>query len=110
MKYIFLFLLFTLSVYADQIKSKTLGCPTIDALKNAPIDGLDNPMSLNMYAITSGCEIISKKDKVEAIGYDPRNEIDKFQQIIYKRTNTTLYILRSSIIVEQGGKKNGIRF
>lgn len=110
MKYILILLFLTHSIYGDQIKTKTLGCPTIEALKNAPVDVQESPMALSMYAISSGCEIISRRDKVEAIGYDPRNEKEIFQKIIYNRTNTTLYILRSAITVEQGGKKNGIRF
>lgn len=100
----------THSVYADQIKSATLGCPTIEALKNAPVSTPETPMALSMYAIGSGCEIISKRDKVEAIGYDPLNETGRFQKIIYKKTGATLFILRSAISIEQDGKKNGIRF
>jgi len=110
LRYILFSLFLASSIYADQIKSKTLGCPTIDALKNAPTERSQGPMALSMYSIANGCEIISRRDPVEAIGYDPRNAEGTFQKIIYKRTGVVLYVLRSSIRVEQGGKKNGMRF
>ena len=110
MRYILISLLLASSIYADQIKSKTLGCPNVDALKNAPMQNLEDPMALSMYSIANGCEIISRRDKIEAIGYDPRNTESTFQKIIYKRTGVVLYVLRSSIMIEQGGKKNGMRF
>ncbi len=110
MKYVALSLLLVSSIYGDQIKLETLGCPTIDALKNVPIESLEDPIALSAYAISNGCKIISRGDGVEAVGYDPINSQDKFQKIIYKRTGVTLYVLRSSITIEQGGKKNGMRF
>jgi len=110
LKYIALSLLLASSIYGDQVKSETLGCPTINALKNVPIESLEDPMALSTYAISNGCEIISRGDGVEAVGYDPRNSQERFQKIIYKRTGVTLYVLRSSIRIEQGGKKNGMRF
>ena len=109
MKYILILLLIT-SAYADQILKKTMGCPTVMALKKSPNDSDDNYLELNMYAIANNCVIISKRDKVEAIGYDSRNSKDIFQKIVYKKTGVMLYILSSSIMVEQGGKKDRIRF
>lgn len=103
-------LLLSSTIYADQVKKKTFACPSIDILKKAPLAESADPMDLSMYAIANGCEILSTRDKVEAVGYDPRNSKDIFQEIIYKRTGTKLYVLRSSITVEQGGKKNRMRF
>ena len=79
-------------------------------LKKAPVDDAEDPMALSMYSIVNECAVLTHRDRVEAIGYDPRNSKDIYQQIIYKKTGAYLYILRSSIIVEQGGKKNIHRF
>ena len=110
MRYILTLLIIITSIYADQVKKKTLACPTIEILNNAPTQTDNDPLELSMYSISNGCEILSRRDSIEAIGYDPRSSKDLFQQIIYKRTGTTLYVLRSSIIIEQGGKKNIMRF
>ena len=109
MKYILILLLIT-SAYADQMIKKTMGCPTIMALQKAPTAKKDNYLELNMYAIANDCIIISKGDKIEAIGYDSRNSKNIFQKIIYKKTGVYLYVLRSTIMVEQGGKKGRVRF
>ena len=110
MRYILIFVIFITSLYADQVKKKTLACPTIEALKNAPTQTDSDPLELSMYSIANGCEILSRRDGIEAIGYDPRNSQDLFQQVIYKRTGSILYVFRSSITIEQGGKKNIMRF
>ena len=110
MKYAFIFFLLIISVYADKLNKKTLGCPSVMLLQKAPVDGVEDPMALSMYSIANECVILTNRDQVEAIGYDPRNSNDIYQKIIYKKTGAYLYILRSSIIVEQGGKKNTYRF
>ena len=110
MRYILVFLLLVTLGSADKIKRKTLGCPSVMLLQKAPVDTGDNYLELNMYAIANDCVIISKRDRVEAIGYDPLNSKDVFQKILLKKTDNILYILRSTIQVEQGGKKGAMRF
>jgi len=92
------------------LKKRTLACPSIEQLKKAPVENDENSMNLSMYAIANDCHIIDKRDKIEAIGYDPTNSKEIYQQILYKKTNTRLYILRSAIQVEQDGKKGSLRF
>ena len=110
MKYIFVFLIFLASLHADKMKIQTLGCPTLEQLKKAPLEKGEGSLELTMYAIANECIVISKHDKVEALGYDPRNSKAIFQEISYQKTGVTLYIKKSSIMVEQGGKKGFIRF
>jgi len=95
---------------ADMITHKTLACPTLDTLTKAPVETDSSPLSLQMYSIANSCVVLSRGDKVEAVGYDPRNSKEIYQEIIYKRTGRQLFMLRSAIIVEQGGKKNSYRF
>jgi hypothetical protein len=110
-KYILLSILILSSlVQADIMKKKTLACPSVDQLQKAPLDKNEDSMNLSMYAIANDCLIINKKDKVEAIGYDPTNSQEIYQKILYKKTGIYLYILRSSIQVEQDGKKGSLRF
>jgi hypothetical protein len=97
-------------MHADKIKIQTLGCPTLDQLKKAPLDKGEGSLELTMYAIANECVVISKDDKVEALGYDPRNSKDIFQKISYEKTETILYIKKTAITVEKGGKKGFIRF
>jgi hypothetical protein len=97
-------------VQADMMKKKTLACPSIEQLQKAPLDKDENSMNLSMYAIANDCQIIDKRDKVEAIGYDPTNSKEIYQQILYKKTGIHLYILKSTIQVEQDGKKGSYRF
>jgi len=92
------------------MKKKTLACPTIKQLQNAPLDTAENYMELSMYAIANGCEILGKRDKVQAIGYDPRNSKEIYQKIVYKKTGKYFYLLRATIQVEQDGKKARYRF
>ena len=111
MKYILtLLLLLSISLNADMMLKKSLGCPTIVALEKAPVSKQEDVFALSMYSIANDCIAITKRDKVEAIGYDPRNSQDIYQKIIYKKTGAYLYILRSAIQVEQGGKKGILRF
>ena len=110
MKYLFILLALFSVLNADKINKKTLACPDVDKLKKAPIHTDADPLDLSMYVIANGCEILSKNMDVEAVGYDPRNSTEIFQKIIDKKSGKTLYILRSSIFVEQGGKNNTLRF
>jgi len=89
------------------LKKDTLACPTILLLQKAPVDDY---VDTNMYAIANNCMILNKKDNIEAIGYDALNSKEIYQKILHKKTGSYLYILRSSIQVEQGGKKSSIRF
>ena len=102
--------LLSLSLNADMLKKKTLACPSVLLLQKAMKVDLTDPLELEMYSIANGCAILSRSDKVEALGYDPRNAKDIYQKIYYKKTNSQLYLLRSAITVEQGGKKNRVRF
>lgn len=110
MKYILTILLLVGFLQADIIKKKTLACPAIEQLQKAPLDKAEDLTKLSMYAIANDCLIIDRKDKVEAIGYDPTNSKEIYQKIFYKKTGVYLYILRSTIQVEQDGKKSSYRF
>ena len=92
------------------IKKNSLACPTIVQLKKAPLDSSEDIMQLSMYSIANGCEILGKQDKVLAIGYDPNNSKEIYQKILHKKTGKYLFLLRSSIQVEQDGKKASYRF
>ncbi len=111
---IILVLLFIISASnADIIKKNTLACPTIERLKKAPLDTTENYMELSMYAISNNCVILTKRDKVEAIGSlddDIRNSKEIFKKIMYKKTGVILYMKRSSLQIEKGGKKASYRF
>ncbi len=109
-KYTIVFLLLVSVSGADMMKKKTLACPTVVQLQKAPVEMDDSSMDLSMYAIANNCMIIDKRDKVEAIGYDPTYSKEIYQKIIFKRTGTYLYVLRSTIQVEQDGKKSSMRF
>ena len=110
MKYIIALLLtFTISS-ADYIVSKTLACPSIMLLQKSPKNEGSTGMDMTLYAIANSCMILSKRDKIEAIGYDPRTSKEIFQEIIHKYTAKKLFVLRSDIMVEQSGKKNIMRF
>jgi hypothetical protein len=95
---------------ADLVKTKTLACPSISILQKAADVDMQDSLKLEMYAIAHGCVIVGREDKIEALGYDPRNSKEIFQKIYYEKSNSELYLRRSAIIVEQGGKKNGFRF
>ena len=77
----------------------------MEPFKNVPPEALEDEIKLSQYAIANGCRILTLSDKIEAIGYDPRNEKSMFMQIIHKDSGETLYIRRKNIQVEQPGKK-----
>ncbi|WP_372999832.1 hypothetical protein [Sulfurimonas sp.] len=110
MRYILTILLLAGFAHADIIKKKTLACPTIEQLEKAPVDKADNLTDLSMYAIANDCVMIDRRDNIEAVGYDPTNSKEIYQKIFYKKTAVYLYVLRSSIQVEQDGKKSSYRF
>jgi hypothetical protein len=110
LKYLLPLLACLLPLSADVITVKTLACPSVTILQKFVKEDLKDPLKLDIYAISNNCIILSKGDKVEALGYDPRNSKEVYQKILYKKTNRELYMRRSSIFVEQGGKKNSIRF
>ena len=95
---------------ADLIKTKTLACPSIVLLQKAVQEDMSDPLKLQMYSIAHACVVLSREDKVQALGYDPRNSKEMYQKIFYTKTSTELYILKSAIQIEQGGKKNTLRF
>ena len=92
------------------IKNKSLACPTELILKKAVKIDLSDPLTLEMYAVSNGCVVLGREDKIQALGYDPHNAKDIYQKILYKKTGVELYILREAIEVEQGGKHNTYRF
>lgn len=115
MKFFFIFFLLFLcsSLYADLVKKKTLACPSVEQIKKAPLDTKENSLELSMYAIANNCIILTKRDKVESIGSlddDIRNSKEIFQKIMYKKTGAILYMKRSSLQIEKGGKKASYRF
>ena len=110
MRSVLFFLSIVTFLNADKMVKNTLGCPSVVLLQKLPVDTGDNNLKLNMYAIANSCVVISKKDKVKAVGYDPLNSKEIFQKVIYKKTGEFLYILRSTIQVEQDGKKGVVRF
>jgi len=107
--FLFIFILITTS-YGDLVKKKTLACPTVMLIQKAMQEDMQDPLKLEMYSIAHNCIVLEKKDKIKAVGYDPRNSKEIFQKIIYQKTATELFILRSAIEIEQGGKKNTLRF
>ncbi|MEA3373342.1 MAG: hypothetical protein U9Q62_06585 [Campylobacterota bacterium] len=103
-------LLITTAVHADRIKMKAMGCPSMMAFTKVPSEILQDDIKLSLYAVKNGCRILTSRDQVTAIGYDPRNDKTQFMQIIHKESGETLYIRRKNVQVEQPGKKNQIRF
>lgn len=110
MKYLFVLLALFSTVNADKIIKKTLACPSIDILKKAPTDGSSNSLDLSMYVVANDCVILFKSSEIQAIGYDARNSTEIFQKILDKKSGKILYTPRSSIFVEQDGKKAVLRF
>jgi len=110
LKNILLLLSLFISLSADRVINETLACPSVLILQKAVQEDMQDALKLEMYAITHGCVVLSRNDSIEALGYDPRNSKEIYQRILYKKTNSELYLLRSSILVEQGGKKNNFRF
>ncbi len=110
MKYILVLLVLVGILQSDMLKKKTLACPSVLLLKKAPVDVANASMDMTMYAIANNCEILSKRDKVEAVGYDISNTEAIYQEIIYQKTGATLYIHSSAIQIEQSGKKSSYRF
>ncbi len=104
MKYILILLLVLTSLQADKVKRKAFACPSVEILQKAPLDKGDNYLDLNMYAISNNCVILSRSSSIEALGYDPRNSKEIYQEIIYKKTGAHLFVRRSAIQVEQPGK------
>ena len=110
MKYILILLLSLSAGYGDIIKKKTLACPSVIQLQKAPLEKASNGTDLTMYIIANDCVVINKNDKVEAVGYDPLNSKEIYQKILYQKTGVYLFILKSTLQVEQNGKKGVIRF
>jgi len=110
LRYLLLISLLFVFVNADKILQKTVACPSIVLLQKIKQEDTKDALSLEMYSIANDCVILDKSSEVEAIGYDPRNSKELYQQIVRKKTGRELYILRSAIFVEQGGKKDTIRF
>jgi len=109
LKYI---LLISLSVllFADKVTTRTLACPSQQQLNSASLEITEDSMNLSMYAIANGCEIIFPGDKIEVIDYDIKKEKEKFHKILYKRTDSYLFVRSSSIFIEQSGSKNKFSF
>ena len=92
------------------IKNKTLACPSIEILQKSRTIDLNEPLSLDVFAISNSCVVLLRSDRIKAIGTNPRNSEEKFIEILYKKTNTRLFMLRSAIFVEQAGEYNSYKF
>jgi hypothetical protein len=111
MRYIsILFLLAWMPLVADQIKAQTMACPSVNILKSMPRETGNDFVKLNLFAMQNNCEILTRKDAIEAIDYDPANEKALYIKILSKRTAKTLYVLRRAVLIEQPGKENRFRF
>ncbi|RLA73110.1 MAG: hypothetical protein DRG24_01130 [Epsilonproteobacteria bacterium] len=112
MHYIFMVLILGTVVigWADSIKSQTIGCPTVDVLKNISKETDNDYVKINLFAMANDCLLLSQKDKVEAIDYDPVNEKTLYIKIIHKQSGKVLFVPSSEIYIEQSGKKNTFRF
>jgi hypothetical protein len=110
LKVTFLFISLFSSLFADKVKTKTLACPSVLTLQKAAEIDLQDSLTLEMYSIAHGCVILTREDSIQALGYDPRNAKDIYQKILYKKNGSELYLRRSAIEIEQGGKKNNFRF
>lgn len=87
-----------------------MACPSLEIFERIPPEALKDDLELSLYAVANNCRILSRKDQVTSIGYDPHNDKSIFIQIIHKNSGETLYIRRKNIIVEQPGKQNQFRF
>ena len=101
-------LLFSLS-NADYLKQTSLGCPSMEAIKNAPRDAGESGLDITFYSMANSCVIINTKDKIKAIDYKLDSKA-AFQAIKYKKTGQKLYVLRKNVVFEQGGSKNIFKF
>ena len=110
MRYLFIAMLVFSISNADYILKKSLACPTIMLIEKAPSDQGESGMELTLYSISNNCMILSRKDKIEALGYDPRDSKNIYQHILHKNSGSELFMKRANIRVEQGGKKNIMRF
>ena len=110
MRFFIISLLLVFSLFADKVNKKTIGCPTIEQLQKASLIDVSDALALDMYIIANNCMLISKGESVETLGYDPRNSKELFQKVLYKKTNDTLFLLRSALTIEKGGKKSTYRF
>jgi len=110
LKFFLPILISLLPLSADMVRVKSLACPTLDTLQKSPISHATEPLEVDMYAIANNCVVVTRGDSVETLGYDPRNSQEKYVKIFYKRTKQELYILRSDVQIERGGKRGVIRF
>lgn len=109
MKYILsLLLLFSFSS-ADYMIKKSLACPSVELIKNAPHSSGESGMDITFYSIANSCLIVSKKDQVKAIDYDANSKV-KFQAIIYEKTGEKLYVVKKNMMIEQAGSDNIFKF
>lgn len=107
---LFIAIVMSVLAQADQIKMKSLACPTLEVFEKIPPKALDDNLELSLFAMANECKILSRDDAVNAIGYDPRNDKAIFIKILLKQSGETLYIRRKNLLVEQPGKNNQIRF
>jgi len=112
MRYLFMVLIVGTVVvgWADSIKAQTIGCPTVDVLKNISKETENDYVKINLFAMANDCLLLSQKDKVEAIDYDSANETALYIKIIHKQSGKVLFVPSSDIYIEQPGKKNTFRF
>jgi len=109
MKYILSVLVLFSFAHGDYMVKKSLACPSIDLIKNAPRTQGDSGLDITFYSISNNCLIVSKKDKVKAIDFVAGSKV-MFQAIIYESTGQKLYVLKNNMMIEQSGTKNIFKF
>ena len=111
MRYIFMVLMLgAVHGWADAIKAQTVACPTVEIFKNLAKETENDYVKLNLFAMANDCLILSKKDKVEAIDYDPANDNALYMKIVHKQSGKILFVPSNALYIEKPGKKNTLRF
>lgn len=94
-------------LYADNVKEMSIACPDMQELLNIPKEVGTDYVKLNAYAISKNCLFLMPGDTVKVIDYDP-NKKTRFIKI---ETNARImYMQTKSVLIEQPGSKNIIKF
>lgn len=109
MKYILVLLVLITSSYGDYMLKKSLACPSVLKIKNAPRTAGESGLDITFYSIANDCLIVSKQDKLKAIDYIADSKV-KFQSIVHEATGKKLYVVKENMIIEQSGTNNIFRF
>lgn len=108
--FIAVFLLMTVSVFADKITVQTIACKSEKVFSELPTEVLKDEIQMINFAAKHQCVVLSESDRIQVVQKDPDSSELPYLRIVLQRTGEHYFVPRRSVTIEQPGQQNRFTF